>query len=201
MIMENRWREILEKIEQGLLSPEEGARLMEDGRPAAAEAAGAAGSPPVDDEPPAEPEPDPRLDYWKRWWMVPLWVGISIFVLAAALMAWAHLQSRGFWFVCSFFPLGFGLLVMLLGWWSQNSRWVHVRIREKGGHRIAISLPIPTTLTKWFFRVFGKMIPGLRDQDQVLSSLPDLLDELGNTKEPLSVEVNDGDDEVQVYII
>ena len=65
--MENRWREILEKIEQGLLSPEEGARLMEDDRPAAAEAVRAAGSPPADDEPPAKPEPDPRLDYWKRF--------------------------------------------------------------------------------------------------------------------------------------
>lgn len=199
--MDARWREILEKIEQGLLSPEEGARLMEEQpRPAPASETPAAPPPEVEEASP-EPEPDPNLDYWKRWWMVPLWVGLSIFVLAAGLMAWAHLNERGFWFVCSFFPLSAGLLVMLLAWWSQTARWVHVRIREKGGKRIAISLPVPIGLGKWFFQVFGRMIPGLREQDKVLDTLPDLLDELGKNKEPLSVEVNDNDAEVQVYII
>jgi len=196
--MDPRWREILEKIEQGLLSPEEGARLMSE--------------PPVEahptheevlpnEEPRAEPEFDPRLDYWKRWWMVPLWVGLSIFVLAAWLMAWAHLNERGFWFVCSFFPLVGGLFVVLLGWWSQNARWVHVRVREKTGKNIAISIPIPIGLGKWFFRVFGKTIPGLRDQEKVLDSMPEMLDALGKNKEPLSVEVNDEGAEVQVDII
>jgi hypothetical protein len=200
--MDSRWREILEKIEQGLLSPEEGARLLEqDPQAVPSEPLETPVMPPAEEESVSEPEPDPRLDYWKRWWMVPLWVGLSIFVLAAGLMAWAHLNERGFWFVCSFFPLLTGLLVMLLAWWSQNARWVHVRIREKGGKRISISLPVPIGLGKWFFQVFGRMIPGLREQDKVLDTLPDLLDELGKNKEPLSVEVNDGDDEVQVYII
>jgi len=196
--MDPRWHEILQKIEQGLLSPEEGARLMAE--PAVEEPQSHEEVMPAE-EPSAQPEPDPRLDYWRRWWMVPLWVGLSIFVLAAWLMAWAHLNERGFWFVCSFFPLVGGLLVVLLGWWSQHSRWVHVRVREKHGKNIAISLPIPIGLGKWFFRVFGKTIPGLREQEKVLDSMPEMLDALSKNKEPLSVEVNDGDAEVQVYII
>ena len=216
-----KWREILEKVERGELTAEEGAALMggqAPANPAEPAASQPVQPPPVDwttgGEPAAAaveeeagPEPDVELDerlkYWKRWWMVPLWVGMGVFLVGAALIAWGHAGQRMFWFVCGFFPLLLGLLAMFLSWWSQTARWLHVRVRDqKGGkvNRVMISMPVPIRLAGWFLRVFGGSIPGRRDQPQVLETLPSMLSALEQDREPLSVEVNEKDgSEVQVY--
>lgn len=217
-----KWREILEKVERGELTAEEGAALM-GGQAAAAPAQPAAEQPAppppagdwttggepaaaaVEEEagPESDAELDERLKYWKRWWMVPLWVGMGVFLVGAALIAWGHAGQRTFWFVCGFFPLLLGLLAMFLSWWSQTARWLHVRVRDnKGGkvNRVMISMPVPIRLTGWFLRLFGNSIPGLRDQPQVLETLPSMLSALEQDREPLSVEVNEKDgSQVQVY--
>ena len=99
------------------------------------------------------------------------------------------------------------LLVMGVAWWSQSAHWVHVRVNEpakdEGRHatRVSVSMPLPINLASWFLRTFGGTIPGLREQRQVLDSLPDLLKELDRNHEPIVVEVNDKDNsEVKVYI-
>jgi hypothetical protein len=225
-----KWREILEKVERGEISAEEGAAMMNEqnagpipptpsqpavpaepaipAQPAEAAAqpeAGARVETPAGDEPDPMPDPelDRRLEYWKRWWMVPLWVGMGIFLVGAALIAWGHTSQHTFWFICGFFPLLLGLLGMFLSWWSQTARWLHVRVRDhKGGriNRVMISMPVPIRLAGWFLRVFGKTIPGLRDQEKVLETLPSMLSALEDDREPISIEVNDKDgSEVQVY--
>jgi len=231
-----KWRDILEKVERGEISAEEGAALMgeqnaasvppipsqpaipaepaEAAQPAqpaqpAQAAAGPSGGERVDmpageeAEPVADPGLNERLEYWKRWWMVPLWVGMGVFLVGAALIAWGHTSQHVFWFVCGFFPLLLGLLGMFLSWWSQTARWLHVRVLDhKGGrvNRVMISMPVPIRLAGWFLRVFGKTIPGLRDQEKVLETLPSMLSALENDREPISIEVNDKDgSQVQVY--
>src|SRR5512141_2121130 len=109
--MDPKWREILEKIERGELTPEEGASRMgqtgeQPAEPLPAPAQIVVASPPASSQnaestaqPPFQteehaPAPDPafesRLNYWKRWWQVPLFAGIGIFLLGAALVAWGH---------------------------------------------------------------------------------------------------------------
>ena len=230
-----KWREILEKVERGELTAEEGAALMstegtaapvpsqpaippapvvpaeaaEEPEPAAP-AAEPARVKPFDSSAWEEPAPSPdpeleeRLEYWKRWWLIPLWVGMGIFLMGAAIIAWGHTSQQVFWFVCGFFPLLLGLLGMFLSWWSQTARWVHVRVRDKKGgkeNRVMISMPVPIRLASWFLRVFGDLIPGLRDQKDVREMLPPLLEALEKDRSPMSVEVNEKDgSEVQVYI-
>lgn len=223
--MDPNWREILEKIERGELTPEEGAsRMGQTGEPTPEPAPAAqivaaeppASSPPAESAPPPSyqseepaPAPDPafeaRLNYWKRWWQVPLFAGTGIFLLGAALIAWGHTSQLPFWFVCGFFPLLFGLFVMGIAWWSQGAHWVHVRVNEQAkedrrGTKVSISMPLPISLTSWFLRTFGRTIPGLREQEHVLETLPDLLRELDRNHEPIVVEVNDNNAEVRVYI-
>lgn len=213
-------REILEKVQRGELSAEEGAALLNQ-----AQAGTFAPEPPpppapempppgakqdekvrIDDKPDFDPELDGRLQTWKRWWLFPLWIGMGIFIIGAALIALGSTAPSTFWFVCGFFPLLFGVFFMLLAWWSQRARWVHVRVRESHGdgsiNRVAISMPVPISLGGWFFRTFGGVIPGLREQGKVVEMLPELFHELEHNREPIAVEVNEGDGtEVRVYIL
>ena len=31
---------------------------------------------------------DPEIEKWRRWWMIPLWIGVGITVIGGLLMAW-----------------------------------------------------------------------------------------------------------------
>jgi hypothetical protein len=205
--MDPNWHDILEKVERGELTPEEGAALMKQEIPAPAPDRidiQPTDVTPADTLPTSDPDFEARMKYWQRWWIIPLWVGAGIFLFGAMLLAWGSSENLMFWFVCGFFPLLFGLLVMLLAWWSNSAHWVHVRVRSKHegrNTRVAISMPLPIRLTGWILRIFGPTIPGLRDQPQVIEMLPELFRELDRSRGPIVVEVNDNDDEeVQVYI-
>ena len=214
--MSANWREILEKIERGELTAEQGAALMSGEKQAAP--AAEPEPPPAPGEPftqastnaapEVEPEPDAelagRLDYWKRWWLIPLWIGMGIFIAGAGLIAWGYTSQRTFWFVCGFFPLLLGLLGIVVSWWSQTARWVHVRVRDqKGGttNRVTVSMPLPIRLVGWGLRMFGDRIPGLNEQKAVRDSLPALFAELEKNHDPIAVEVNEKNgSEVRIYI-
>jgi len=207
--MDSKWREILEQVERGEMTPEEGAERM------------AAQTRPFEPEQPAgsndtragEPVSEPEvvedfqgvLSFWKRWWMAPLWVGVIICVLSGLAMSSAASSGRMFWFYCAILPTLLGAFIIVLSFWSRKARWVHVRINEsKNGHphKIAISLPIPTGLVGWGMETFGHQIPGLRDQPQVIDMMPEMMRAIGETGEPLVVEVNEKNgSEVRVYIM
>lgn len=167
---------------------------------------------PVFSEPEDAPEPEPVKEEppfdagqagWKNWWQWPLWIGVSITVIAAGFMYLAYRGSGfGFWFACTWFPFLFGVMLMALAWASRTARWVHVRVQQKPGEkpeRIAISLPIPLRLTAWALRTFQHKIPGM---DKF--NAPDMITALRNVtpEAPLYVKVDEGEDgeKVEVYI-
>ena len=39
----------------------------------------------------------PEIEKWRRWWMIPLWIGVGITIIGSLLMFWAY-QSSGFGF-------------------------------------------------------------------------------------------------------
>lgn len=242
--MDAKTREILEKVERGELTPEEGAALMagtartlpletqpEPPSPGDLAVPGAipvGGTPPpapttgpaegtlppafaAGSGPSANPEPEVVEDFhslvgkWKNWWVIPLWAGTGVFVLGAIWMAWGNYSQHLFWFYCGIFPLLLGLGVMLLALWSRRSRWLHVRVKSDKGDRhdrVAISMPLPTHLVGWIFKTFGGSIPGLREQPEVIRSMPEIMAALGQNGDPLIVEVNEKNgDEVRVYIM
>ena len=44
------------------------------------------------------PDPD-EIKKWKRWWVIPMWVGVGITVVGSAMMYSAYAKSGiGFWF-------------------------------------------------------------------------------------------------------
>lgn len=154
------------------------------------------------------PEPTPpsseEIEKWKRWWVIPLWIGAAITVVGGLLMYWAlSANGFGFWFACAWFPFLLGVAVLALGWGSRTSPWLHVRIHQAPGQRpqkIAISFPIPVRLTVWGLRTFGHHIPHMGDTslDEVILSLKDVAKE----GTPLFVDVDEGEngERVQVFI-
>ena len=234
MASDTERRIILEMIASGKISAEEGLRLIqaldeseeEDLSAEAFEAPAAvqvhaayvphspAPAPqdePAQEEASIEDEPGAKrvslpgdVDRWRRWWMMPLWAGVALTVLAGVLMFWAQQASGfGFWFFCAWVPFVFGVLLILLAWGSRTARWLHLRVQQKEGEwprNIAISFPLPIQLTAWFFRLFGDKIPGLRGTsvDEMILAL----DRTATPDNPLYVKVDEGEDgeRVEVFI-
>jgi len=92
-----------------------------------------------------------------------------------------------------------GLVVALLALWSRNARWLHLRIKEEGKHKMALSFPLPLTLTAWIVRIIRPYVPQLKETgvDEMILALRDT-----NQEEPFFMDVQDEEDgeQVQIYI-
>lgn len=197
---------ILEMINQGVINAEEGYSLLQalDGEQDSASEFPEA-TPNVDSQTESPQPPDPEdINKWKRWWFIPLWVGAGITILSASLMFWAWRASGfGVWFACTWLPFWLGVMVLALGWNSQRSPWLHVRVHQKSGEKpekLAISFPIPIRFSAWCLRTFGHWIPnlGAMGLDEVILALG----ETAQQDTPFFVDVREGEDgeRVQVFI-
>jgi len=152
--------EILRKVEDGTLTPEEGSELI-----GILDAAGAEESEREFIRPPLEPE-TPGADQetlrvsgcWKAAWSMILLGGA---VLTAFSADWIYLGYQkaglGWSFWLSWIPLAIGVLI--LGWILMTSPWLQVRIRthEKGRlQNIILNIPLPLSLVSWVFSNFGQ---------------------------------------------
>lgn len=147
----------------------------------------------------------PDAAKWRRWWVIPLWIGVGFTVLGGLLL-YAAVQSAGgvnFWFFCAAVPFTLGLLAIILAWQSRSSPWLHLRVQQAPGEtpqHIAISLPLPTGLAAWFLRTFGHKIPAMKEQ-----ALDEMILAVGKNAgpdNPIYIQVDEGEDgeKVEIYI-
>jgi len=213
MTAENERLEILEMIQKGTISSEEGMKLIEaigeslensemEYSIAKAELEGSFEPVEADDHTQEADQED--LNKLKGWWIIPFWIGVTITVLGGALMYWAwSANGIGFGFVAAWIPFLIGVGLLVLGWNSRTGPWLHIRIQQKPGEkpgRIAISFPIPNRFFAWSLRTFGSFIPNMN-----LSGADEILLALGNYSQgdtPLTIDVDDSDDgeKVRIYI-
>jgi hypothetical protein len=241
---ENERMHILEMIEEGRITADEGLRLLQALNSAGTGEKTTAASEPLDSpiSPPepvtnraAETEPDASLPTqtapevlhetpqppafvlqpgtdsaasemykWKRWWMVPLWIGVGITVFGGLFMYLAQQSSGiGFWFFCASIPFALGLVVIVLAWQSRAAPWLHVRVQQRPGEkpeRIAFSFPLPIAMGAWFFKTFGRFIPGMQDQDwgQIILDVG----QQTTQDNPIYIQVDEAEDgeKVEIYI-
>jgi hypothetical protein len=218
--------QILEMIEKGVISASEGVRLLNSLQGQAGEVETPQITPAVSTtaesgEASAEPEViqgtpagesktsstpfeyDTEINKWRRWWWIPLTVGIVITVVSGSLMFLAYQTSGfGFWFACLWFPLLLGVIVLSLGAASRTTRWLHVRINQEPGEwpkTIAISLPLPLRFVAWILRIFRPHIPNMDN-----TSLDEVILALDKTSpdQPFYVKVDEGEsgEKVEVFI-
>ena len=213
MTVNNERLEILEMIQRGTISTEEGLKLIE-----------ALGESQADldqeyllaksklegeyypervDEHNSVPIPE-DFENWKRWWIIPFWTGVILTVLGGSLLylAWST-KGIGLGFILAWIPFLIGVGILVLGWNSQTGPWLHLRIQQKPGElpkRIAISFPLPIRFFAWSLRTFGNFIPGLKGTgvDEIILALGDS----SQSGTPLIIDVTDDDDgeQVKIYI-
>jgi hypothetical protein len=180
--------------------------------PAAAEPEVQAASQPPEAEVPVEGEvvnissptglPD-GVEKWKRWWVVPLWIGVGVTVVGAALMYAAQVSyGLGLWFLCAALPFALGVGLMVLAVHSRISPWLHLRVQQPPGQtpqRIALSFPLPIRPLIWFLHTFGRNI-----QELDRYSVDEILLAVGQTagpENPIYIDVNDEDGtHVEIFI-
>jgi hypothetical protein len=206
--------EILQKIETGEMSVEEGMRLLSEIEPDSASASSSEGfdmggsnafareSPTSAAQATVEgPEAIPPDFQAFRVWN---WAFFGFFLLVTALSAWwmisawqNHPWGVGFWL--SWIPFAIGVYGMAT---SFNTRWLHVRVIEKkqgDPNTIRISLPLPLGLAGWVLRGSNRWLPaGVRDYHfgEILQEVDHSL----NKDQPFFVEVDEEDEQVQVFI-
>ena len=183
--MEGRLQ-ILELIEQGEISVEEGARRLEAlaGAPEIVEAAAA----------PHGPEAPPR-PAWVRWlWQVVFWPAVLLLVLGGLAVT----KATSGWLVLGGLLLALGVLGVLAGWWMQRARWLYVHVRQPDGPNILIAMPLPLRLVGWLLRIARPFVPQLKETgvDEVLLALHEELKD----GRPFTVEVNEGQNGEQVRV-
>lgn len=197
--------EILRKVEDGTLSPEEGSDLI-----GILDAAKAAASEPEIIQPPLEPEaPETPVEAqkvsgcWKAAWSMIL-LGGAVLTAFSAYWIYQGYQKAGlgwgFWL--SWIPFAIGVLIMVFGWILMESPWLHVRVKTRDAgklQRIVLSIPLPLRLVSWVFRTFGQYMPPEVKEKGVEEMLLEI-DQALKRGEPFQVEVDDKEDGDEVYI-
>ncbi|HNS50598.1 MAG TPA: hypothetical protein PKO09_05395 [Anaerolineae bacterium] len=196
--MENDRMQVLQRLEAGEIDAATALRLLKEIEPVGVEAgpleqpedgetitaARAGGQPP---------------NHWARFWLFPLAAAGILLAVGGLILFFVLLTgaARG-WRVCGWLPLTLGVLGVLFALWSRSAKWLHVRVQEKHGKRIAISFPVPLTLVAWILRVVGPFVPQLRETgaDEMILAFRDT-----GRDEPLHLQVDDEDGEhVEIYV-
>jgi len=177
---------ILELIEAGEVSVEEGARRLEALTDTAAS--------------PVMPAPAPRPALARWLWQAALWIGVALMAWGGWMLASSYAgevaTGRLVW---AWLLLSLGVAGVILGWWLQRARWLYVRVRQADGPNITIALPLPLGLVAWGLRIAQPFVPQLKGAgvDELLLAMEEEL----RDGHPFIVDVNDEDDgeQVQVY--
>ena len=132
--MDERMR-ILELIESGEISAEEGARRLE--------ALTESGEAPEPLAAPAAPVPRPALVRWL--WQGAFWTGVALMAGGGLLVASVYSESiAAGWLAWGWIIFLLGVVVVLLGWWLQRAHWLSVRVRQPDGPNMVMNSPSST---------------------------------------------------------
>lgn len=191
---------ILDMLARGLISATEAADLLD-----ALQQAPAADPTIIDADSGAiiEPAPVPDFTRFRHFWVYPFAVSVGVLALAGLGLA-ALYAGSGFWatlgLICVWPILLLAIAGTLLSVWSRYAPWIHVRVQQRSGRRIAISLPVPLGAARWGLRRARRYVP--KQQSAQLDAAAALLDGLTPGRgDPLMIDVDDEDGErVQVFI-
>ncbi len=197
--------EILKKVQEGLLTPEEGSELLGILEGKRREPADESPEPKVDVvRSPLQAEKPEGSGVWRALWSIPMWLGVIITVLAAYGM-YSGYEAAGFsWgFFLSSIPLVLGIVLVYAGARLLESRWMHIVVNsnEEGKREhIDIQVPFPISFLSWIVRTFGKhMSAEVRN-----SHLDEILDEIDasmDRNEPFEVHVDSDEDGKKIGVV
>jgi hypothetical protein len=155
-----------------------------------------------------DPEaPPPELKRFRRFWLYPFLILLAL-TLLSGLGLWALFQasagaaSLGLFCLTGLFVLAAGLT--LLAFATRTMPWLHVRVREKEGRRVFISLPLPSRLVQAVLALArGVTSPAQRRHMEMAEEFVTAADAGSRQRgdQPLYINVDDEDgDQVEIYL-
>ena len=202
--MSEERRHVLQMLQDGTISTEQAMELLEaldndegeDHQPAM-----------MISEPATPSEPPPDLNKYRRWWKIPFLISVAVLLRFGFWLRSIYQSTEGaitLGFICVWTLFMFAGFVTLLAFLSRRATWLHVRVKEKEGRRIAISFPLPLRLANWGIGIARGFVDDqtrghLTMASEFINAAQDTMREPG--AEPLFINVDDEDgDHVQVYI-
>jgi hypothetical protein len=198
-------------LHEGTISVDEASELLEavvntEASQAAAERRTA--FPGVDTE---APTVAPDLGRLRHLSLIPLAVSLLLTILSGWGAYALILRTEGvitFGFVVLAILFALTLVATALSLWAATVPWLHVRIRsapgeDSSGKRFAISLPVPLTLAGWGIRIAHRFVDRetaghLDASAELVATMRYNLGKPGAV--PIVVDIDDEDEQVQVYI-
>ena len=148
----------------------------------------------------------PDMNRYRSFWIAPF-VVLSAVTTLLALWLKALATNRksklpfGFLLVFSLFLFSLGLTVLMF--MSRKSTWVHVRVQEKNGTNIAISMPLPLSLASWAIDYARQFVEGeaLDNLEMAATAIAAAQESFNDANaDPIMINVDDEDAQVQVFI-
>ncbi len=171
--------------------------------------------PPVERDYSPAPDRETGAPWWvRRLWFYPLTVGLLIVGLGVWMIV-ATMHANVLWFFCGLPILLFGALIVAISASAQSGHWLYVSVKaSKRPRHIQVAVPFPLGLVRGglkFARLFGvrprakwNVAHGQvnwnatwQDAEEMLVALERELRE----GRPVSVDVDEKNERVQVYIV
>lgn len=160
----------------------------------------------------APPFDKSELPAWLRWaWSIPLFGGTLIVVFGAWIIA-ATARANMLWFLLGVPIVLLGSLVIIIGASVFSGHWLYVNVENSRKHRSRVRLAIPFPigllrlalwLAPWAIKLSGNRLRinhAKFDLDDSAALIAALARELKEGR-GLTVDVDDHDERVQVYIV
>ncbi len=182
-------QQILQMIQDGQISADQGAELLLALNDAEDTSAPEAETTSVPDAPP---------DFSKLW-LIPMGIGVTILIIGGLMLSSAYQAGGWFLFVCGWPSFAIGLLVIIAAWFAQTGPWVHVRITHEKKNQRDIKISLPLNPAVFILRIIRPFVPRLKDTaiDEVLMSMKDNV----NRDQPLVVDVNEAEDGERIQVV
>ena len=200
--MSEERRRVLQMLQDGTVSADQAMELLD-----ALDNESEAESDAIYGEVAYKSEPPPNMNKYRRFWKIPFIISFVILVLLGFWLRSIYLGSEGaitFGFIIVWTMFMFTGFITLLAFMSRRSTWLHVRVREKEGTRIAISLPLPLRLANWGIGIARGFVDEktrghLNMASEFINAARDTMRD--PDADPLYIDVDDDDgDHVEVYI-
>jgi hypothetical protein len=145
----------------------------------------------------------PDMRRFRRYWQYPFLVGVIMLGVAGLCASNTSLLLLQ---LCGWSVFALAALITVVGWVSQWSPWIHVRVQERKGRRFAVSLPLPLSLIGWHLKLTKPLIRRYANEDaarylDMATALLSTMDSGLLVDQPITIDVDEPDgDLVQVFI-
>ncbi len=198
--MSEERRKILEMVQGGTVTPEQGAALLDLVSDSAA--AGADQAAPVDTASSGRPRGRPDwVARTRHYWIYGLGAGMTVMLAGGAVVSASYQQQRitpWTWLV-GWIPFSVGLATVTIATWARTAPWIHLRVLSPSD-RVFVGFPVPLRLAALVLSIARRWIPKLRDTtiDEAILVLADGLAD----DQPIVIDVDETDkgEHVQIYI-